>query len=177
MPRAISQSVRLFVIAVCAAVLAACAAPGGGDDTVAVNVPLSPLLAEMSPLHLTAKSGDCEEVVARIEAGDDVNARAGEWRYTPLHWAAEAEKGGCATSFLIEAGANVNTQGKDDLTPLHLAARKGDWVAVSILVHVGGARINAKDNKNQTPLDLAKANGHNDVVDELLKAGAVEGKK
>ena len=176
MPRAILQSARLFVIAVCAAVLAACAAPGGGDDTVAVNVPLSPLLAEMSPLHLTAKSGDCEEVVARIEAGDDVNARAGEWRYTPLHWAAEAEKGGCATNFLIKAGANVNTQGKDDLTPLHLAARKGEWVTVNILVHAG-ARINAQNHKKQTPLDLAKAKGHNDVVDLLLKAGAVEGKK
>ena len=177
MPRAIPQSARLFVIAVCAAVLAACAAPGAGDDTAAVNVPLTPLLAEMSPLHLAAKSGDCEEVVARIEAGDDVNARAGEWRYTPLHWAAEAEYGGCATHFLIEAGAYVNTQGKDGLTPLHLAARKGDWVAVSILISTG-ARINAQNHKKQTPLDLAKANGRrNDVVDELLKAGAVEGKK
>ena len=176
MPRAISQSARLFVIAVCAAVLAACAAPGGGDDTAAVNVPLMPLLAELSPLHLAAKSGDSTEVKARIKAGDDINARAGKWRYTPLHWAAETEHG-YMIHILIEAGANVNIQGKDDLTPLHLAARKGYWVGVSILVHLGGARINAKDNKNRTPLDLAKANGHNDVVDLLLKAGAVEGKK
>ena len=99
MPRAVPQSARLFVIAVCAAVLAACAAPGGGDDTAAVNVPLTPLLAEMSPLHEAAKSGDSAEVEARIKAGDDINARAGKWRYTPLHWAAEAKYGGCMTSF------------------------------------------------------------------------------
>ena len=36
MPRAIPQSARLFVIAVCAA---------PGDDTAAINVPLSPLVA------------------------------------------------------------------------------------------------------------------------------------
>ena len=43
MPRAIFQSARLCVIAVCVAVVTACAAPG--DDTVAANVPLSPLVA------------------------------------------------------------------------------------------------------------------------------------
>ena len=43
MPRAVPQSARLFAIAVCAAVVTVCAAPGG--DTAAVNVPLSPLVA------------------------------------------------------------------------------------------------------------------------------------
>ena len=43
MPRAILQSARLFAVAVCAAVVTACAAPG--DDTAAINVPLSPLVA------------------------------------------------------------------------------------------------------------------------------------
>ena len=81
MPRATPQHLLLFVIAACAAVLTACAAPG--VNTAAVNVPLTPLLPELSPLHEAAKSGDSAEVEARIKAGDDINARAGKYRYTP----------------------------------------------------------------------------------------------
>ena len=151
MPRAMSQSARLFVIAVCAAVLAACAAPGAGDDTAAVNVPLP-------PLHEAAKSGNVAEIKTLIKDGADVNARGRigkdgkDMQWTPLHEAA-FENHQLAVKALIEAGADVNAKSNHQLTPLHLAAHKGD-VIVSILIKTG-ADIHAKAAGGYTPLHVA----------------------
>ena len=148
MTRVMRQCALLFVIAVCAAVLTACAAPGA--NTAAVNVPLS-------PLHKAAESGNASEIKALIQDGADVNAKAGEQQNTPLHIAAKKGHVGLV-SILVKEGANIDaragTHKDEDLlfTPLHFASANGHVAVINVLVE-SGADVNAESEMG-TPLHM-----------------------
>ena len=55
---------------------------------------------------------------------------------------------------------------------LHIAARRGDIEIVRYLLSKG-AFVNAKNNNRETPLFYASENDHKDVIDALIKAGAL----
>ena len=57
-----------------------------------------------TPLHMTARRGDAEAVVALLEAGADPNAEH-EYGQTPLHFAGTAE----AVAALLEAGVDLGS--------------------------------------------------------------------
>ena len=68
----------------------------------------------------------------------------------------------------------VNTKSSSGLTPLHLAAKLNRLTCTSLLLS-RSADVNAVTDESQdcnTPLLLAAANGSNDVVPQLLAAGA-----
>ena len=149
----------------------------GGEGEPAANIP------GVALLHEAVKSGNSAEVEARIKAGDDINARAGKWRYTPLHWAARNEEL-AAMSVLIAAGADINARGgvrkgrDKQYTPLHLAIQKSRSLAVVALVKAG-ADVNSRGGVNDdgeywqyTPLHSAVARNRTWAVNILLEAGA-----
>ncbi len=89
---------------------------------------------------------------------------------TPLHYLA-VENHVDAVRFLIEHGANVNTQITGCETPLVHAAQSGYPKMVALLIE-NGADLEAKSLNDATALLLAAQNGYVDICDLLLAAGA-----
>ncbi|XP_078586125.1 uncharacterized protein LOC144868002 isoform X2 [Branchiostoma floridae x Branchiostoma japonicum] len=69
---------------------------------------------------------------------------------------------------LLQAGANVNTQGLDDDTPLHDAASNGHPHIVELLLKHGADPLQA-NTKGKTPIDVAD----NETVERLLKSETI----
>jgi hypothetical protein len=96
---------------------------------------------------------------------------------TPLH---------CAAAFgplesvhmLLKAGANVNALDDRRLAPLSFAVAT-EYPSLSIVRSLirAGAEVNTPDNFGDTPLDWAEKFGHPQVIAELKRAGAKNGKK
>jgi cell wall assembly regulator SMI1 len=99
-----------------------------------------------------------------------------ENQYTPLLYAVDHNGGPAVVEVLIAAGADVNTQVKDDYrqTPLDLAARRGSLPIVQKLL-AAGADVNYTNESDVTPLSYASSDkqpAHEAVVKALLAAGA-----
>ncbi|KAH9167683.1 hypothetical protein EDB89DRAFT_1813408, partial [Lactarius sanguifluus] len=74
--------------------------------------------------------------------------------------------------WLINIGANVNSQQDDHTTPLHLAAGNGHLGVVrTLLAHKADVNV-AKTGDNHTPLHDASKFGHFDSVQLLMQHGA-----
>ena len=58
------------------------------------------------------------------------------------------------------------------MTALHFAAERGDQETVRVLLDYG-ARFDALTDHGHTPVDLAAMKGHMDVLQLMLKAGAM----
>ena len=100
-----------------------------------------------SPLHLAARNGHVDVILALLEAGasvGDANAYILSRGHTPLHSAADGGQAAAVTA-LCAAGANVHARAPHGLTPLHAAAQaEGGEAAVRTLV-AAGAEVNVVD--------------------------------
>ncbi len=72
---------------------------------------------------------------------------------------------------LIEAGADVNAQGKNEFTALMDASFVGHPEIVQLLIE-GGADVNAQNKDGETALMVASYNGHTELEQLLREAGA-----
>ena len=135
-----------------------------------------------------ASQGNLEAVSRFLAAGADVDATfiapgipaSGA---TPLHLAVLADQGEIA-EFLIEKGANLDTQAQDEDggTPLHWAAALGRVEMARRLIDAG-ADVHAKDNSGFTPLDATNYDRESEkearleIAELLRKHGAQSGKQ
>ncbi|KAE9418725.1 hypothetical protein Angca_008863, partial [Angiostrongylus cantonensis] len=112
-----------------------------------------------------------EQLIDDVDAVDDSNRTA--LMLVAMHDRVDAK----AAQMLIEAGADVNYSGDNNLvswngrTALHFAAKYDNSQMVAFLVRKL-AVIDCKDYENCTPLHLAAAEGRVGPVKELIRAGA-----
>jgi ankyrin repeat protein len=127
----------------------------------------------MSDLIEAIKANDVEKVKQLIEAGVDIedvgdyyeNRLINGW--TPLQWAVW-EGHIKIVKLLIKAGADINSQGSDDIdrhTALHCAS---DLPIVKLLIKAG-ADVSIKDLHGETALQWASFQGRTKIVEFLIK--------
>jgi ankyrin repeat protein len=126
---------------------------------------------KQTPLHVAAVYG-CESALkALLKAKvcvDPVNSQ----NFTPLLDAAERNHQELV-HLLLQAGANVNHRGREELTALHLMAMNGNLTAARELFQYGSeVDPRAGEWKSLTPLHLAARNNRREVVRLLLSKGA-----
>ncbi|XDV44971.1 hypothetical protein PO909_013165, partial [Leuciscus waleckii] len=128
-------------------------------------------------LHIAARKDDTKAAVlllqndhnADVESKMMVN-RTTESGFTPLHIAAHYGNINVAT-LLLNRGAAVDFQARNDITPLHVASKRGNANMVRLLLE-RGARIDARTKDGLTPLHCGARSGHEQVVEMLLDRGA-----
>lgn len=114
-------------------------------------------------------AGDIAHVQLLLARGSNVNTQG--LFGTPVHLAAATGQTFLAV-MLIDAGADLETEGDPaGARPLHLAA-SGNHVGVARLLIQRGARIDSRDAQGRTPLALAAAYGKVEVAEALLQGGA-----
>ena len=123
-----------------------------------------------TPLHRAAKNAEADKVKKLLaQACVDVNP-ANQYGSTPLHDAARAGSAE-VVQLLLQAGARVDANGRDQLTPLHEAAMQGKAVVAKLLL-AAGADVNMGDRSHPTPLIDAVRGGSLETAKLLLEQGA-----
>ena len=156
----------------------------------------------MTPLMRAAFWGHANIVVELIRAGADVtvvsscggrvvfvagggvitSSRSVAAGSTALHFAAKENRIECVVR-LVEAGADMRTKNKDSKSPLDLASHDFRQAALHRASSLGlsnvvttlaeaGANLNEQDERGVTPLMEAAYMGRDNVVVELIRAGA-----
>ena len=126
--------------------------------------------ADISPLHFALYMKDETKARSLIEGGADVNRRT-SFGTTPLNRAADVGFKDIV-ELLIAKGADVNAKGNWNWTPLHSAVY-GHKDIVELLI-TEGANVNARDSADRTPLFYAKDEGNAEIVELLLRSGAID---
>lgn len=120
------------------------------------------------------KTATMEDVRACLDAGVDVKAW-GDYRKTPLHWAAEYNQDPDVIQALLDVGAEVNARVDDGDTPLQVALspRSSRNPAVIEALLKAGADPNVRGSADWTPLHNAAYDAEDaDLIKALLEAGA-----
>ncbi len=122
---------------------------------------------------LGASMGLKEMVELAVNAGADVNARAGfRQKKTLLHEAVESGRKELV-QYLLDKGANINAKDRRGWTPLHMAAAAGRIEIVKLLL-AKGADVNVGDIRGGTALWYANEQGNEEIVELLRSHGAKE---
>ena len=119
-------------------------------------------------VHLASYSGHIEVLSQLFKYGAKVNIADTEG-YTPLHYAAMANKPQSVKMLLESGGANPTM--RNELTgwvPLHQAASAGHIDCVTALLE-SQAPTRPRTGNNETPADLARAGGHPEISTLLDK--------
>ena len=122
-----------------------------------------------------AGEGHQVEVMELLQSNANIEDKGGEWRETPLHFAARSGHRDIV-DLLLEEKADIEATDVWQGTPLHYAAYFGHRDIVDLLLEKK-ADIEAKDVCQRTPLHLAP-NSNSDrkeVVTLLLEKGAEKG--
>ena len=108
-------------------------------------------------LSLAITGSRCDDLLALLEVRD----RCGE---TPLHYLA-IERNCDAVQFLLEMGADVNSQDDFGYTVLGSAVGVGDNLSVVNALLKAGAKVNIKDSTGMTIVDGLRRLGRYEEAD------------
>jgi ankyrin repeat protein len=137
------------------------------NDSFGVNTTVNP--DTNKPLiHEAADKGLLSVVQFLIEQkGISHDAQDPFNRITPLHFAA---RGGFVdiVKYLIQTGANVNMQDRDNYTAMHYAALNGNRAIVDLLLQVQGIDVNLVDYQQRSPLHRAVEQGNTAIAHDLI---------
>ncbi|MCI0381549.1 MAG: ankyrin repeat domain-containing protein [Chlamydiae bacterium] len=78
---------------------------------------------------------------------------------------------------LIKQDANVNIRRRNGYRPLHLAVMYNWFEGLKLLTMSPNIKINALSNSKKTVLDFAIENNRKEMIEWLLKKGAMESSK
>ena len=127
----------------------------------------------VSLLHRACYTGNIEVVQYLVEKGADIHQRSStDTQYNPLEYA--TIKGfNDIVGFLIENGSDVQSlEPTLESQAIHFAAMKNNTNTIELLI-AAGSDVNSKAKNGTTPLILACHYGYVDVVDCLIKNGAM----
>ena len=124
-----------------------------------------------STIQEKVEEGNLKELLDIYNVNNlDYNATGGWNNRTVLHEAAEQDKQEIA-GYLIQQGAEMNTESKFGETPLQVAAHKNS-VGVAKLLLEQGSEVNTKNDGGETPLHDAARYNSVEVAKLLLQHGA-----
>jgi ankyrin repeat protein len=145
--------------------LAGATAPAGAQVAPSVEE-----MAAYRGLHAAAARGDAAEIRRLIAAGSAPDARDARGR-TPLHVAAFASKPEAARA-LVQGGADPNALEGQRYDAVTIAAVRNDLPMLRAALALGTRSGNTTSPYDGTALIAAAHLGHDEVVRELIKAGA-----
>ena len=123
-------------------------------------------------LHRAVFNANLAEIDRLIEAGADLNARAGRYDETPLHRAIYGANPEVAAR-LIDAGADLGATDDMSNTPLHNAAADSANPDMAARLVRAGADLEARGAYGRTPLLMAAGSNTNpDMIARLAELGA-----
>ncbi|WOL00026.1 hypothetical protein Cni_G08739 [Canna indica] len=109
---------------------------------------------KLEPIHVFAREGEPDELLALIANGASVNSRDSEGR-TPLHWAVDRGHIG-VVEILLNKNGDVNAQDNEGQTPLHYAVVcEREEIAELLVKHHASHHI--KDVDGNSPFDLCES--------------------
>jgi uncharacterized protein len=154
---------RRFAWLLC--VLATCA------GTVAAQVAPTPAEAQAyEGLHKAAWQGDLPRLKELLKAGADPQAVDAQGR-TPLHVATFAHRRE-AIRELAQAGANLDALEHDRYDAVTIASVADDPATLGLLLSLGASAKQTTSRYDGTALIAAAHLGHDEVVRQLIAAGA-----
>ncbi|PZQ62534.1 MAG: hypothetical protein DI563_28350 [Variovorax paradoxus] len=121
-------------------------------------------------LHAAAQRGDAAEIARLAAAGAGTDARDAHGR-TPLHVATFARQR-AAVRALAQAGARLDLLENDRYDAVTIAAVADDTETLALLLSLGASAKQVTSRYDGTALIAAAHLGHDEVVRQLIAAGA-----
>lgn len=123
------------------------------------------------PLHMAVKRNNLDIVRKLCSIGADINCRS-KYGSVVLEYAI-CRKDKRMANLLLELGADVDQPGHNNNPLLCMFALWG-WLNGVIFLLDNGANINAKNPHGHTALNEARRKSHQDIVNLLIRRGAIE---
>ncbi|RRH87306.1 ankyrin repeat domain-containing protein [Variovorax beijingensis] len=143
----------------------------GGPADVSAQVPPQPAeLLAYEGLHRAAWQGDLPKLKSLAASGANLDARDARGR-TPLHVATHARQRE-AVKLLAKAGANLDLLDDDRYDAVTIAAVADDAATLALLLSLGAKAGQVTSRYDGTALIAAAHLGHDEVVRQLIAAGA-----
>jgi ankyrin repeat protein len=155
---------------ICSGLLAVALGLGASAGVSAQVPPQAAELLAYEGLHRAAWQGDLVRLKGLIASGAHLDARDTRGR-TPLHVATHARQRE-AVKLLAKAGANLDLLDDDRYDAVTIASVADDAATLALLLSIGAKAGQVTSRYDGTALIAAAHLGHDEVVRQLIAAGA-----